>query len=119
LVENGKLNKPPGSATPARRLQTVAAFARNVEVVAWVLQQAQGVCEACKVAAPFSLPSGRPYLEVHHVLRLADGGPDVVENAIALCPNCHRRLHYAADAENYRCRMIASVERLVDFKNIG
>lgn len=37
---------------------------------------------------------GSPYLEVHHVRRLADGGSDTTENAVALCPNCHMELHY-------------------------
>ncbi|WP_342542729.1 HNH endonuclease signature motif containing protein [Paenisporosarcina sp. FSL H8-0542] len=35
-----------------------------------------------------------PYLEVHHIKRLADNGEDSVENAIAVCPNCHRELHF-------------------------
>ena len=35
-----------------------------------------------------------PYLEVHHIIRLADDGDDSVENAIALCPNCHREAHF-------------------------
>jgi 5-methylcytosine-specific restriction protein A len=33
-------------------------------------------------------------LEVHHKIRLADGGFDTVENAIAVCPNCHRQCHH-------------------------
>jgi len=33
-------------------------------------------------------------LEVHHKVPLAEGGDDTVENAIALCPNCHRHAHY-------------------------
>ncbi|MGH8437576.1 MAG: HNH endonuclease [Pseudomonas sp.] len=32
--------------------------------------------------------------EVHHKVRLADGGLDTVENAIAVCPNCHRQAHF-------------------------
>ncbi|WP_147195697.1 HNH endonuclease [Rummeliibacillus stabekisii] len=35
-----------------------------------------------------------PNLEVHHIKRLADGEEDTVENAIAVCPNCHRELHF-------------------------
>ncbi|WP_413817679.1 HNH endonuclease [Pseudomonas viridiflava] len=34
-------------------------------------------------------------MEVHHKIRLADGGLDTLENAVALCPNCHRATHYA------------------------
>ncbi|MFV3370974.1 HNH endonuclease [Pseudomonas sp. NY15435] len=37
---------------------------------------------------------GKPYPEVRHVVRLADGGEDTVENAIAICPNCHRLRHF-------------------------
>jgi len=35
-----------------------------------------------------------PYLEVHHKIQLAEGGEDSIENAIAVCPNCHRELHF-------------------------
>ncbi|HVM50341.1 MAG TPA: HNH endonuclease signature motif containing protein [Candidatus Acidoferrum sp.] len=70
-------------------------FRRNPDVVAEVLFRAGGKCERCNRRAPFRRASdGRPYLEVHHSIRLADGGNDTVENAIALCPNCHRKAHY-------------------------
>jgi 5-methylcytosine-specific restriction enzyme A len=70
------------------------AFRRNPDVIAEVLLRADGSCEGCRKPAPFMRPDGRPYLEVHHRQRLADGGEDSVENAIALCPNCHREHHY-------------------------
>ena len=81
---------------PRRRKITVWEFIRNPNVVAEVLERAKGVCEGCIGDAPFLRASDQsPYLEVHHKTRLADGGFDTVENAIALCPNCHRKLHYA------------------------
>jgi hypothetical protein len=71
------------------------AFLRNPDVVAEVLLRANGVCERCHCNAPFVRAKDKtPYLEVHHRKRLADGGEDSVENAIALCPNCHRWCHY-------------------------
>ncbi|MGX5612966.1 HNH endonuclease [Bacillus toyonensis] len=33
-------------------------------------------------------------MEVHHVVPLAQGGEDSIENAIGICPNCHRKAHY-------------------------
>lgn len=116
LVQEGRVRRPPGVLQPTMRAQEATAFVRSVQVVAWVLQESAGICEACRSPAPFVLPSGRPYLEVHHVLGLADSGPDVVENAVALCPNCHRRLHYGEDRESYRRALITSVERLRDFR---
>ncbi|WP_196607201.1 HNH endonuclease [Pectinatus frisingensis] len=34
------------------------------------------------------------YLEVHHVIPLSKDVDDTADNAIALCPNCHRELHF-------------------------
>ena len=70
-------------------------FVRNPDVVAEVLWRATGVCEKCKKRAPFkNRKDGSPYLEAHHLKTLADGGEDTVENAMALCPNCHRKAHH-------------------------
>jgi 5-methylcytosine-specific restriction endonuclease McrA len=70
-------------------------YRRNADVIAEVLIRANGVCERCRKNAPFNRASdGTPYLEVHHLIRLADGGEDTVGNAIAVCPNCHRELHF-------------------------
>lgn len=71
------------------------AFKRNYDVIAEVLERANGICEECKQAAPFIRISDKtPYLEVHHMLPLARGGEDTVDNAAALCPNCHRKAHF-------------------------
>lgn len=79
---------------PLVRHQIVKTFRRNPDVVAEVLLRAKGACEGCRLPAPFQRPDGSLYLEVHHITRLADGGHDTVENALALCPNCHRERHY-------------------------
>lgn len=80
---------------PVRSSAVVTVFVRNPYVVADVLERANGTCERCKDPAPFCREKdGTPYLEVHHKIRLADGGHDSVDNALALCPNCHRELHY-------------------------
>lgn len=74
---------------------TTTTYQRNADVVAEVLERANGICERCGAVAPFVRASdGMPYLEVHHKVRLADGGEDTVENATAVCPNCHRELHF-------------------------
>jgi 5-methylcytosine-specific restriction protein A len=76
-------------------LVQTAVHLRNADVVAEVLIRANGTCERCGKNAPFlRAKDGTPYLEVHHKEKLANGGDDTVENAIALCPNCHRREHF-------------------------
>lgn len=81
--------------TPAKISIITHAFVRNPDVVAEVLIRANGKCERCKNAAPFKRKTDNsPYLEVHHTVQLSQGGEDTVENAQALCPNCHRLLHH-------------------------
>lgn len=71
-----------------KTIRTVStAFVRNPDVVAEVLFRAEGHCEGCKKPAPFvSKATGDPFLEVHHITPLAQGGDDTVDNAWALCP---------------------------------
>ncbi len=70
-------------------------YKRNTDVIVEVLERANGICENCKLPAPFlRKKDNTPYLEVHHKIRLSDNGEDTVNNSIAVCPNCHRALHY-------------------------
>ncbi|MCP1498991.1 5-methylcytosine-specific restriction protein A [Pseudomonas migulae] len=88
-----RLKEP--AAIPVTRIVSTIVFIRNPDVVAEVLAQANGVCSLCNQKAPFKRKKDQsPYLEVHHRKRLADGGEDTVANAIAVCPNCHRKAHH-------------------------
>lgn len=74
---------------------TTYVFVRNADVIEERLYLANGVCDTDPKHATFtSAKDGTPYLEVHHIRQLADGGEDTVENTIALCPNCHREKHF-------------------------
>lgn len=80
---------------PVSTLAQTKAFLRNADVVIEVLERANGHCEYCTKPAPFLKDTdGQGYLEVHHIIPLADDGEDTVNNAVALCANCHRQAHY-------------------------
>lgn len=88
-----RLAKAPKLPTKIYVIST--AYTRNADVIVEVLHRAKGKCEKCIEPAPFlRATNGTPYLEVHHKIPLAKNGEDTVANAIALCPNCHRQLHY-------------------------
>jgi 5-methylcytosine-specific restriction protein A len=114
--ERGSSSSPPaGSSDPSSwEKQQTRRFKRRADIRAWVLNVANGTCEACGSAAPFTGKDGYPFLEVHHLRPLAEGGPDTSCNAAAVCPNCHRRLHSGADNEAYRMLVVDGVDRLVD-----
>ena len=83
------------SAIPEKVEVLTTIFKRNPYVIAKRLEIANGMCENCKQPAPFNRKSDNtPYLEVHHRTFLSDGGEDTVENTIALCPNCHKKIHF-------------------------
>ena len=112
LLAGGNMREPAGWERPRRVEITQAAFARDPRVRAWVLANAKGFCEACANQAPFCTYDGSPFLEVHHVKMLADGGSDQITNAVALCPNCHRRFHHAADRQSLVTSIYQQVRRL-------
>ena len=84
-------------ANPRPNLVQVTSYVyeRNPDIVAEALCRASGVCERCNNKAPFNRKTDNsPYLEIHHIQPLSEGGVDSLENVLALCPNCHRELHF-------------------------
>lgn len=80
---------------PKLKSVSVQVYERSPDVVAKRLIIANGICECCGKKAPFIRKcDDTPYLEVHHIVSLANNGDDTVENTAALCPNCHRRKHF-------------------------
>ncbi len=104
---------PEGQIQVTRQSSAVTRYIRDPEVKAWVLQQANGVCEVCCKEAPFENSQGEPFLEVHHLRRLADKGSDTITNAVALCPNCHRELHYGRNQGVKLQNIYARINRLI------
>jgi 5-methylcytosine-specific restriction protein A len=104
-----KLNnkkEPKGIKNPEKKRQEVIIFARDPKVKAFVLQRSNGVCELCKNKGPFKIKDGNWFLEVHHLIFIALGGEDTIFNTVAVCPNCHRELHYGIEAENKKNYLI-------------
>ncbi|MFW9078041.1 HNH endonuclease [Pseudomonas sp. P2757] len=103
---------PVGVLNPKETSSTVVRLARAQSVKKWVLKYSHGICEGCGQTAPFISANGRPFLEVHHVKHLIDGGTDRICNTVALCPNCHRRCHHSSDKEEFTAELYKKVERL-------
>ncbi|OMD04002.1 hypothetical protein BJP49_01195 [Paenibacillus odorifer] len=63
---------------------------------------ADGVCQLCEENGPFKDKADRYFLETHHINWLANGGKDTIDNTIALCPNCHRKMHIINDIRDVK-----------------
>lgn len=105
---------------PSKSHINTTVYYRDPVIAAAVKERAKGKCDLCEQPAPFSNAEGLPYLEEHHLVRLADGGDDSIDNAVALCPNCHRKMHIVndvKDTETLRRRILsyAKVMKEKDF----
>lgn len=98
-LRDAALAVAPGSLLSKASKRNI--WMRSRVIREYCLSRAAGQCESCLASAPFQRLDGRPYLEVHHIGRLSDGGPDHIENVVAICPNCHRRAHFSEDRETF------------------
>jgi len=78
---------------PQQRITTANQYVRDPVVTELAKRRANGICQLCKQNAPFRDKNGDPYLETHHIQWLSRGGRDRIDNTVALCPNCHRKMH--------------------------
>jgi len=87
---------------PAKKETITTSYDRNPKVVEYALRKADDYCQLCEEPAPFNRKDGSPFLEVHHIEYLSKGGTDTMDNVVALCPNCHRRMHALEDKKDVR-----------------
>lgn len=92
----------------SKTTQTVV-YNRDPYLKEMVKRFAKGKCQLCHKEAPFNDKNGRPYLEEHHVKKLADGGSDTIDNVVAICPNCHRKIHILNSKKD-----VAILEKIAD-----
>lgn len=81
------------TGTGGRHRSSSIVYNRSAEVAKETRKRAAGICQLCNQPAPFIDKKGNPYLEVHHITWLSRGGEDSSLNTVALCPNCHTRMH--------------------------
>lgn len=69
---------------------------RDTSLSASLKQLHANTCQLCRTRLPLS--GSHFYSEAHHIQPLGSphDGPDIAENMIVLCPNCHTRCDYCA-----------------------
>ncbi|MBX8456246.1 HNH endonuclease [Apilactobacillus kunkeei] len=74
-------------------------FERDIYIAEYVKKIANGHCQLCDQPAPFIDDKGTPFLHSHHIKYLSEGGLDTIDNSIAVCPNCHAKIHHLKSKE--------------------
>jgi 5-methylcytosine-specific restriction endonuclease McrA len=96
--------------TNARRARSGVVYKRDATVRNAVLKLADGICERCGQQG-FLTVTGERYLETHHVVGVSERGPDTTDNVIAVCPNCHRQAHFAANRVQVERDLMEAIRR--------
>jgi len=92
--------------------QSSPEYTRSATIRKYVKARANGHCEGCGKQAPFVNRDGEPYLHAHHVHELSKGGKDTPDTVVALCPNCHYRVHHGKDGDEYNQELRRIVKSL-------
>lgn len=118
LIVNDCINKeyidePKGTEKPISKKVETIIYQRDPYVKAWVLKNSKWICECCKKPSPFKSIDGHPFLEVHHLKMLSDGGSDTITNTVALCPNCHKEIHFGENRNTLKSMLYKNITRLI------
>lgn len=100
MQELEELVRELSKKNPEVRDTKTKQYKRSALVSAYVKRRAGQCCELCGEIAPFLDKDGNPYLEIHHVMWLSEGGADSIDNTVALCPNCHRKMHIVQEPKD-------------------
>ena len=86
---------PMGSEAPEYAQQTVYRILRDSELARKIKLLHEHTCQLCETKI---LLINKPYSEAHHIkpLGFPHYGPDIAENIIVVCPNCHASLDFFA-----------------------
>lgn len=91
------------NTTPTQIKRNITVYSRNNALRALVKIRSNYSCEMpeCNYIG-FEKDNGEKYIEVHHLTPLSVGGEDSLSNTVALCPTCHRKMHYANNKEELK-----------------
>lgn len=87
-------------------------YDENPWVAEYVQRRAKGICDLCASPAPFEDRTGLPYLEIHHIESLSTGTTCSVDNTVALCPNCCRKMQILDPASDRRKLKNAAAQKI-------
>ncbi len=111
----------PNDELPQRLKMEVSRLIRDTKVVREVKAAHGNTCQVCSLK--LELSPGRLYSEGHHLKPLGQphSGPDVKDNILCVCPNCHTLLDFAAvkiDPKKLRTASGHSVrQEFIDYHN--
>ncbi len=80
---------------PEKREYLIETYARNRGWVKEAKEKFGLYCLYPKCSNTFNKPNNEPYIEVHHIISLCDGGEDAIWNLAVVCAHHHKMAHFS------------------------
>lgn len=93
-----------------RNVESIS-YQRNTLITQYIKQLSKGKCALCKQDAPFIDKNDMPFLHVHHIEYLSNGGEDTIDNCVVVCPNCHAKIHNLESSEDKQILLDSVADR--------
>lgn len=90
IEQRSRANAPGSKVTEGSSVQ----YERDYILADALKEKYENKCQIC--LSTFETKNNGYYSEVHHIMPLKEGGLDVDNNILILCPTCHRKLHHAS-----------------------
>lgn len=124
-ITEAAIEKKQPRRPPIRNQEGKEVYGRRVSVSAAALEEAGYKCIVDPSHVTFiSKATKNPYVESHHIIPLSKQEEfeyelDQIANITALCPNCHRLIHYGTDEQREELLRKLFVLRRDRLENIG
>ena len=76
-----------------QRRVSIMQYIRDPDIADVAIIDANGICGFCGKPFRYHKNDGTPIAHSHHIIWLEHGGLDIIENVIAVCPDCHDYIH--------------------------
>jgi 5-methylcytosine-specific restriction enzyme A len=128
LAKEGTFKLPPDGPvppTPKSPHPAGSRFRRDPQISGGAISKAGYLCEVDPSHISFvARTTKKNFVEAHHLIPLQFQeqfavGLDVVENVIALCPMCHRKLHHGRIADKAKILLPLQTARATGLKGRG
>ena len=112
-----RLVKEKNNVKTSYRTIKTTTYIRDPYIAEYAKLREDGFCQLCEEKAPFYTKNNKPYLEAHHLKWLSKGGIDTIDNVVALCPNCHRKMHELNDKDDIKkLKMVLDeYDKIIDY----
>jgi len=101
-INSSEPDSKPQPIKPSKVNNDKKVYPRNLSYAKKALEKANFLCEVDNTHQTFiSKATNKQYVEAHHLIPLQfqeefNYSLDVPANIVSLCPNCHRKLHFAS-----------------------